>query len=233
MPSAPKHSLVKWESKSNRGGHPPNKGHGQRGQGDTKTASPREKTSPHDPPPAPTAPRGSPIAERLAKHALQPWTALTVPQRTVQISPSPPCLLALHGHTAHAMQRGMLPPSFRPHQGKVVSHRRLSLPRAGSTSYWAPRLAAPLSGREFYKVDTPWPPGHLPVLKTQRGLNLSQHAPSQGSRKPRNHRRSPGLSFPSPCTHVHVEETTLGIARLGTCQGKSYSGPIRLTSRVM
>ena len=131
------------------------------------------------------------------------------------------------------MQRAMSPHSFRPHQGKAVSHRRMSLSRAGSPTYWAPRLATPQSGREFLKADTPSPPGHFLVSKNERGLNLSHHTPSCGSRKPRNHKRSPTFSLPSPCTHVHVGETTLGIAHMGTCQGKSYSGHIRLTLEIM
>ena len=64
--------MVNWESKADRGNRPPYKRRGQRGQKDTRPAPLMDKTPPHDPPPAPTAPRGSPIAKRLAKNALQP-----------------------------------------------------------------------------------------------------------------------------------------------------------------
>jgi len=62
---------------------PPYTGRGQRGQKDNKHAPPREKTPPQYPLLAPTAPRGSPIAKRLAKNAPRPWSALTLPQRVV------------------------------------------------------------------------------------------------------------------------------------------------------
>jgi hypothetical protein len=205
---------------------------GQRGQRDTKPAPPREKTPPQDPLPAPTALRGSPIAKRLAKNALRPWTAITIPQRIVQVSPPRFCLHALHGHSAQAMHRTMSSSSIRSHQGKVVSHRRLSLPRAGSPIYWAPRLASPQSGREVRKADTPSPPGYIVVSKNGRGLNLPHHLAFCGSCKTRKNNRFSGFSLPSSCTHVQVGETTLGIAHLGTCQGKSYSGPIRLIPEI-
>ena len=52
---------------------------------------------------------------------------------------------------------------------------------------------------------------------------------SFGSCTPKVHKRFPSFSLPSPCTRVQVEETTLGIAHLGICEGKSCSGPICLT----
>ena len=43
---------------------------------------------------------------------------------------------------------------------------------------------------------------------------------------PRNH---VPISVPPPCTSVEEEENTLGIAHLRACQGRSYSGAIKLT----
>jgi len=207
---------------------------GSEGRETLKLPIPGRRPPPlHDPPPAAMALRGSPIAKRLTKHALQTWIAFTCPQRVVRVSPPPLCLLALYSHTAHATHRGMSPHSFLPHQGKAVSHRRLSLPRTGSLSYWAPRLGSPQSEREFQTNDTSSPPGRPSVLKAERDFNLSHHAPPYGSRNPKNSIRSPGFSLPSPSTLVQEGETTLGIAHLSTCQGKSYSGPIRLTPEIM
>jgi len=212
---------------------PSNKGRRQRGQRDTKAAPLKEKTPPQDPPHAPTAPRGSPIAKRLAKTAAQPWSALTFPQISVQVSPSSPCLPASHAHAAHTMARGMSSPSLRPLHGKTVSHMRLSLPRAGSPTYYAPRLDAPLSGCEFHNVDTPSPSSLPSTPITDRGLNLSLYVPFYGPCTPQNHKPFPSFSLPSHGTHAHVGEPTLGIAHMSACQKKSYSGPIRLTPEIM
>ena len=38
--------------------------------------------------------------------------------------------------------------------------------------------------------------------------------------------------LPPPCTSVHEGENTLGIAQLRACQGRSYSGPIKLTPKI-
>ena len=45
---------------------------------------------------------------------------------------------------------------------------------------------------------------------------------------PRNHVPTP---LPPPCTSVHEGENTLGIAQLRACQGRSYSGAIKLTPK--
>ena len=135
-------------------------------------------------------------------------------------------------HTARTMRRGMSPPFLRPLQGKAVSHTRLSLPRAGSPSYSAPRLDPPPSGCEFLTADTQSPSSQPLTSKTKRGLNLSQNALFYGSCTPKNNKPFHGFSLPSPCPHVHMGENTLGIAHLSACQGKSYSGPIRLTPEI-
>jgi hypothetical protein len=182
--------MVNRESRADRGGRPRNKGRGHRAQRDTKPALPREKNPPQEAPPAPPAPRGSLIAKRLARSAPHPWTALTVSQRTVQVSP-PPCgmpamlIPARSSCTPH--------PAFRPPRGKAVSHRRPSSPRAGSPAYWAPRLGVPPSGQEFHtghsltitgpnmsritaQGDTPPPYVHPAKAGTLRELTNPSHS---------------------------------------------------------
>jgi len=122
---------------------PPNKGRGQRGQRDTKPAPSKEKNPSQEISPAPQAPRGSPIAKRLARCAPHPWTALTVPHRTMQISPPPLCMSTMLASACMPCTSYL---SLRPPQGKNVSHRRPSVPRAGSPAYGAPRLVVLPSG---------------------------------------------------------------------------------------
>ena len=62
--------MVNWESNTARGGRPPTKGRVERRQRGKKCPSQGE-AHPSGPPLDPLAPRGSPIAKRLAKHALQ------------------------------------------------------------------------------------------------------------------------------------------------------------------
>ena len=199
--------MVNWESRADRGGRPPNKGRGQRGQRDTKPAPPRVKT----PPPAPPAPRGSPIAKRLARSAPHPWTALTVPQRTIQVSP-PPCGLPT------MLASGRLPCtshlSVRPPRGKAVSHRRPFLPRAGSPAYWAHRLVVPPSGQEFRTGHSLTITGPNISTITASGNTLPLRAPCQGLHTPGT--QEP-FSLPPPYTHVQEGENTLGIAQLRAC----------------
>ena len=102
--------------------------------------SDREKTPQPTPVAAPVAPRGSPIANKLGRHASHAWTSIPIPHQAIQVrTPSPP-----------SVEKAPPPASFpappasfqtRPPYGSSVSHRRRLEPRAGSPAYWAPRLA--------------------------------------------------------------------------------------------
>jgi len=113
---------------------------------------PKENTPPRETPPAPQAPWGSLIAKRLSRSAPHPWTAITVPHQTIQVSPPPLCMPIM-------LASGRMPCtshlSLRPPPGKAVSHRRPSLHRAGSQAYWAPRLVVPPSEPEFHTGNSP------------------------------------------------------------------------------
>jgi hypothetical protein len=117
----------------------------------------------------------------------------------------------------------------RPPQGKAVSHRRPSLPRAGSPTYWAPRLDVP-SSRPKFRTKNPLSIArpNLSVITTF-GNNLPLYVPYQGSCPPRNYEP---VSLPPPCTYVQEGENTLGIAQLRACPGRSQSGPIKLTLEI-
>jgi len=188
--------MVNWESRADRGGRPPNKGRGHKGKMDTKPDPPRGKTPPRETPTVPPAPRGFPIAKRLARSAPHPWTALTVPQRTIQVSPPQ---IGLPTMLAPAPLSCTSYFSFRPPQGKAVSHRRLPLPRAGSPSYWAPRLDVPPSGPEFRMGDSLSIAGPNLFAITDSRDNLSLRAPRQGWHTPRIHEP---ISPPPPCTSI-------------------------------
>ncbi len=70
------------------------------------------------------------------------------------------------------------------------------------------------------------------TLKLDLGVNLSLCAFYHGTCTPRKPEPLSDLSLPPPCTYVQEGETTLGIAHLCACQGRSYSGPIRLTPKI-
>ena len=138
--------MVNWESKADRGRRPPNRGRGQRNAQTTKPAPSREKTPTKEAAPAQApAPRGSPIARKLARHS-SPWTTLTIPQMAVKVSLPLAYLPITHYPLPASFPDGKNQHFDRPRPGTTSSHRRRSVPRAGSPAYWVPCLAAPPSG---------------------------------------------------------------------------------------
>ena len=119
--------------------------------------------------------------------------------------------------------------SFRPPQDNAVSHMRPSLPRAGSPSYWAPRLAMPPSGPEFCTGNSMSIARPIMFTITAFGDILPLRAPCQGLHTPGIHEP---ISLPPPYTSIQEGENTLGIAQLRACQGRSYPGPIKLTPKI-
>ena len=129
--------MVSWESKNDRGGRIPRRGRGQRGHRQSNPAPPRETTPPPKPTAQKPAPKGSPIAKKLARHTTQPLNNTTIPERAVQVGLSPPPLPA---HTADpaSLQIAFDMTPIRPHFGTAAPHRGLAVPRAGSSAYWGP-----------------------------------------------------------------------------------------------
>jgi len=135
----------------------------------TKPAPTKQKSPPHDKIPAPAlAPCGSPIAKKLAKHALHTRVTLKYPRRTVQVGP-PKRTLPTHV----SLLPLVLPPrqslrTTRPHLGQAASHRMQPVPRAGSPTYWAPRLVAPPTGCKSWLHRESLPSGDIRVSEGTR-----------------------------------------------------------------
>ncbi len=148
-------TMVIKESKADRGGHPLSRGRGQRVSRSTKPAPPKETTPSQDKPSAAVqTPRGSPISNKLAKRALQPWSTLIAPQMNVQIGPSThplPVPRIFDVHTLPLEQPYFL---LRSHFGTIASQKRLIVQRAGSPTCLSPRRAPFPSGRT-YILDSP------------------------------------------------------------------------------
>jgi hypothetical protein len=77
--------IVNWESKADRGGRSSSRGGGRRRGRKFNTVSTTDKTPPPQQALAPAAPRGSPIARKLARHATQEWATFLVPQHAIQV----------------------------------------------------------------------------------------------------------------------------------------------------
>ena len=140
--------MVNWESKADRGGRSPPKGPSQRTQKHSKPTPPMEKIPPqekaHSPAPAP---RGSPIAQKLPKHALHPGSTLIVTHKTVEVG-LPPNYMSTHVTPCFLLPPPRQPISIsRPYYGTAVSQRRQHVPRARSPTYRASRLVVTPSGR--------------------------------------------------------------------------------------
>ena len=117
------------------------------------------------------------------------------------MSPPPLCLPTMLASACMSCTSNL---SLRPPQGKAVSHRRQSLPRAGSPTYWVPRLVVPPSGPELHTGNAPLLAS--PILKSNPTLedNLSPCVSCQG---PYTLRAYKSLSLPPPGTHVQEGET--------------------------
>jgi len=114
--------------------------------------------------------------------------------------------------------------SVRPPQGKAVSHRRSSVPRAGSPAYWAPRLDVPPSGPEFHTGNAPLPASPLMNSNTTLGDNFSPCAPCQGPCAMREHL---SLSLP-PHAPMYMRGRTPWASR--TCALATHGHTLALSS---
>jgi hypothetical protein len=140
--------MVNWESQADRGPCSSIRSRARGGGRQSKPRVDRDKT----PQPAPevnsAAPRGSPIANKLGRHATHVWTSIPIPHQAVQVrTPSPLPTATFHNMPASSHEARSLLPT-RPPYGATVSHRRRLAPRAGSPTYWASRLAVPPSGHD-------------------------------------------------------------------------------------
>ena len=224
--------MVNWESSADRGRgrRPPTRGRGQRSAhyADTKPAPLREKTPTREAAPAPApAPRGSPIARKLARHS-SPWTTLTVPQMAVQVRSRPPTFPDLQYPLPAYFTCSRIQSPARPRPGTAISPRGKHVSRAGSPAFWVPCLSAPPSGCRLK-------PGLQP-RQVQLTHNVARHMWAQAenfisaSHGQSVSNRSADSTLPLVLLRTQEGETTLGIAHLHCCSGRSYSGQIQLTA---
>jgi hypothetical protein len=132
--------MVSWASKADRGGRSPIRARARGGGRQSKLRADMEKTPQPTQDPKPAAPRGSPIANKLVRHAAQAWTSIPIPYRAVHVRTSSPPHLVSPDNLPAPMQAARDTSLAILHYGTTVSHRRWLVPRAGSPSYWFPRL---------------------------------------------------------------------------------------------
>lgn len=211
--------MVNWESKADRGPRSPIRSRARGGDRQSKPRSDREKTPQPAPEPKPAAPRGSPIANKLGRHAPQAWTSIPVPQQTVHVRTSPPLSAASLGNM-HAPVHAPCPLLPRTPLGATVPHRRRLASRAGSPTHWAPRLAVPPSGHQTPHGTTAFDRCD-PSKLHYTSVSASRFAMPYGMRpwiSPK------GALFPFPC--IQAGERALGVSPHRCSEGKSYSGPL-------
>ena len=154
--------MVNWESKADRGGRSPIRARARGGRRHSKPHADREKTPQPTQDPKPAASRGSPIANKLGRHAAQAWINIPIPHHAVHMrTPSPPHLVSLDNLLA-SMQAARGTSTTIPYFNTNVSHRRRLVPRAGSLAYWIPRLEL-----------------HPSVHETAKGTSAFRHSDPQ------------------------------------------------------